>query len=294
MTVTAFAPGKLILMGEHAVVYGHPALAMAVDRGLEVTLTDRVGPTGLDDASIDDARIGAALRSVLPGEGVGVTIRSTLPIGRGMGSSAALAVALARATLERDGRPATRDVLNERAFAVERIFHGSPSGIDHTVIMNGGAMLYRQTPSGPAFEPFDLPALPIVVVDSGTAGNTATMVGAVAERLPEVQGYLGAMGALLEDTLPALQAGDAHAIGEAWTENHRLLGAIGVSTPVLDDIATMACAAGATGAKLAGAGGGGVVIALCPDPDPVKHAARTRGWRAFDVKILPETAGSSR
>ena len=289
MSVTAFAPGKLILMGEHAVVYGHTALAMAVDRGLEVTLTERAGPTDLDDTQIEDERIGQALRSLLPDEGVGVTIRSSIPIGRGMGSSAALAVALARATLAREGRTIHREALNERAFAVERIFHGSPSGIDHTVSMSGGAMLYRRTPSGPVFEAFDLPALPIVVIDSGTAGNTATMVRSVAERLADVRGHLEAMGALLRDTLPALRDGDLHAIGEAWNDNQRLLQAIGVSTPVLDAIARVACEAGATGAKLAGAGGGGVVIALSPDPSAVKRAAGAQGWSAFEVAcIVPD------
>ena len=97
MSASAFAPGKVILMGEHAVVYGRRALAMAVDRGLTVRLEERPGPTQLDSPGIQDSRMSAALHCVLPPTGVGVHIHSTLPIGRGMGSSAALAVALARA-----------------------------------------------------------------------------------------------------------------------------------------------------------------------------------------------------
>ena len=101
MSASAFAPGKLILMGEHAVVYGHPALAMAVDRGMTVNLVEREGPTRLDEVWIDDDRLQSALDAVLPPEGIGVRLENSLPIGRGMGSSAALAVALAKAEMIR-------------------------------------------------------------------------------------------------------------------------------------------------------------------------------------------------
>ncbi len=291
MTVETFAPGKLILMGEHAVVYGHPALAMAVDRGLHVKLTLRPGPTGLDQPFADDPRLHRALLTVLPATGVCVRIESTLPIGRGMGSSAALAVALARGSLTLEGSDINDAAVNERAFAVERIFHGSPSGIDHTVIMRGGAVLYRRTASDPEFETFALPELPIVVIDSGSAGNTADMVKAVADQRSTNEPYLEQMGALLLSTRAALLGGDIPTIGQAWHENHWLLRAIGVSTPVLDEIVRTAVGAGAAGAKLAGAGGGGVVIALCPEPEPVLEAAAQRGWTAFQVRCAAPREG---
>ena len=113
------------------------------------------------------------------------------------------------------------------------------------------------------------------------------MVQSVADQLPAVRDQLEAMGALLTNTIPALRGGDLQAIGEAWNDNQRLLRAIGVSTPVLDAIANVACEAGATGAKLAGAGGGGVVIALSPNPEKVKCAANAQGWEAFEVACLP-------
>ena len=284
MTVEAFAPGKLILMGEHAVVYGHPALAMAVDRGMHVRLRSRPGATGVDHSFADDPRLNEALRSVLPATGVGVEIESTLPIGRGMGSSAALAVALGRASLRLEGNTVTPEAVNERAFAVERIFHGQPSGIDHTVSMRGGALLYKRTDNGPEFERFELPDLPIVVIDSGSAGNTAHMVASVAERIQEARPYLDQISELLLNTKTALRTGDLDAIGQAWHENHWLLRAVGVSTPTLDRMVRVATESGATGAKLAGAGGGGVVIALAPNPEPLLVAAKQNGWDAFKVR----------
>jgi mevalonate kinase len=283
MTISAFAPGKIILMGEHAVVYGHPALAMAIDRGLTVTLTDRAGPTTMDAEWIDDPRLAQALHAVLPSEGVGVQIESTLPIGRGMGSSAALAVALARASLTRSGLPLSPEAIDERAFAVERVFHGNPSGIDHTVSMRGGALLYRKMDEKPTFEVIQLPPLPIVVIDSGYAGDTAQMVGQVRDRFEEVEPYLEQMGHLVLNTIPALQAGDLPAIGQAWHENHWLLRAAGVSTNTLDDIVQTVEDAGAYGAKLAGAGGGGVVIALTDHPAAIIEAAVAKKWHAFQI-----------
>jgi len=284
MSHTAFAPGKLILMGEHAVVYGHPALAIAVDRGMTVTLTPREGPTGLDTAVIEDSRLGDALSAVLPAMGWGVHIESTLPIGRGMGSSAALAVALARASLAARGRPATHDAVDNLALKVERVFHGNPSGIDQTVCAHGGAIRFKRGPDGPDYQTIDLPDLPIVVIDSGSAGNTAELVAGVASRRPQVDPYLAKIGELFEATWPALLAGDLTTIGQAWHENHWLLRAVGVSTPTLDRITRLATDAGALGAKMAGAGGGGVVIALAPDPEPVLSTMRTAGFDAHVVK----------
>ena len=287
MTHTAFAPGKLILMGEHAVVYGHPALAIAVNRGMSVSLTARDGPTKLECAAISDPRLDEALAQVLPESGWGVRIESTLPIGRGMGSSAALAVALSRASLSAQERPVTTDAVDALALRVERVFHGNPSGIDQTVCSRGGAIRFRRQAEQPIFEAVEIPELPIVVIDSGSAGNTAELVAGVASRRPGIDPYLDKMGDLFEATWPALLAGDLDAIGQAWHENHWLLRAIGVSTPALDFLTRLATDSGALGAKLAGAGGGGVVIALAPEPEPVLEAIQAAGFEAYLVEQYP-------
>lgn len=277
MIATGRGSGKLILCGEHAVVYGHPAIALAVDRGTTVVLRERPGPTGPGVSDVDDARLRAALLAVLPAEGFAVDVATDLPIGRGMGSSAALAVALVRADAARRGETPSFDDLFQRAFPVERVFHGDPSGVDHGVSLHGGVVRYLR--AGPTFTHLPTPSWRLVVLDSGSAGDTAAMVAAVRARgVPDV---LARIGALVSDAERHL--GDPVSLGELLDENHALLQQIGVSTPALDGLVRLARAAGAFGAKLAGAGGGGVVIALVDDPAPVLAAARGAGVTAFPV-----------
>jgi mevalonate kinase len=188
------APGKLILAGEHAVVFGHEAVAVAVDRRTEVWLKQRPGPRTVD-ATIDDARLHAALDTVLPVEGVGVRIETALPVGRGMGSSGALAVALLRARAALDGRTASFAELHRDGFAVERVFHGTPSGLDHAVSAHGGAVRYRRSAEGAVLlDPVPAPRWPLVVLDSGRAGDTGAMVAGVRSRRPAIDPTLDAIG----------------------------------------------------------------------------------------------------
>lgn len=278
--VTGVGSGKLLLCGEHAVVYGHPAIAMAIDRGTRVRLIPRPGPTSPTEPT-DDPRLQAALRAVLPAEGFAVEIWSDLPVGRGMGSSAALAVALVRAVAELEGESPSLDALWERAFAVERVFHGDPSGVDHGVSLRGGVLRYLRGPP-PVFERLPRPDWSIVALDSETAGDTRELVAGVAARRPGIDPILGAIGALVDRAAAVL--GDVGALGPLLTENHGLLRAIGVSTPRLDDLVRIALEAGATGAKLAGAGGGGVVLAIAAEPDRILEAAGKRGIPALQCR----------
>lgn len=299
-----WAPGKLILVGEHAVVYGHPAISLAIDRGTEAVARTRPGASGIDRSEVlgsdgilcpfpADPRLGPALATVLPPEGVGLSLRSTLPIGRGMGSSAALAVATLRALAALDGSSLDHETCISKGFLVERVFHGTPSGLDHTVSTRGGALCYRRGAQGLTVRPLQLAALRLVVLDSGVAGDTAQMVAGVASRRPQVDAALSRIGALVERVVALLDAPGAPALdilGEALTENHGLLREIGVSTPDLDALVGLALGAGALGAKLAGAGGGGVVVALVSEPEPLLRAAAAAGVTAFPVSLSPNQA----
>ncbi len=269
IVVMASAPGKIILVGEHAVVYGHRAIAAAVDLCTTVTLRRRPGPTTVEDTLIEDPRLAEALATVVPPMGFGITIRSTLPVGCGMGSSAALAVAAVRAVARMEGREASPRECVERGFDMERIFHGTPSGLDHTVSASGGALLYRR--GEPAEELVVGKTLRLVVANTGARSNTADMVERVRQRNPVDQ--ITRIGALVEMT--AVRIAKGKPIGEFLKDAHRMLRLMGVSTGRLDDLCRAMEAAGAQGAKLAGAGGGGIAIALVDEKteDAVRRAA---------------------
>lgn len=281
------APGKLILFGEHAVVYGHPALAMAVDRCTTVRLSPGTGPRRVQAAAMEDPRLPIALDALLPSEGVDVQIDTELPVGRGMGSSGSLAVALVRARAVWQGRTASLQECIDEGFRLERLFHGNPSGLDHTVSARGGAVRYRRTAAGLELEPIHLGWLPLVVLDTGKAGDTAALVAAVAARRPAMDPVIQRIGALVEEVGPALARGDLSVVGEAMNENQRLLAQLGVSAPDNDALVAFARSQGALGAKLAGAGGGGVVIALHAHPERLIAAALLAGIAAFSVSVSP-------
>jgi mevalonate kinase len=284
---TGAAPGKVILSGEHSVVYGHPCVAAALSRGTTVRLRERAGPTRAERVPLSDPRLQDALTLVLPQDGLAVEIESDLPVGRGLGSSAALAVALVRASAAWKGETLSFEETHQRGFVIERVFHGNPSGVDHAVAALGGAVQYRMLETGPQISPLSIPRLSLVVLDSGATGNTKDLVASVAAKRPRVDGILDRMGDLTASVAAHLEAGaDAATVGPLLTENHSLLRSLGVSTPALDQLVSLALQSGAHGAKLAGAGGGGVVIALVDDPAALVEAACAAG-----VSALPVTLG---
>ena len=281
MTGTGAGHGKLLLCGEHAVVYGHPAIAVAVDRSTRVSLTRRPGPTAVRSVHVDH-RVRDALFTTLPDVGFDVEVVTDLPVGRGMGSSAALAVAVVRAWADLEGEIVSPEVVETRALPIERSFHGNPSGVDVAVSAHGGCLWFqRGEPS--IREALPSPRLPLVVLDSGADRETAHMVAAVAARRPDCDAELEAIGRLVHEARGCLQ--DVTALGALLLENHRRLVALGVSTPALDALVDLAMTHGATGAKLAGAGGGGVVLALVEDPGSLLVAAADRGVHAFPCEV---------
>lgn len=273
-----WASGKLILLGEHAVVHGQPALAFAVNRGTTATVAPAEGPTTVA-APFLNARVEAAVHLAVGAQGRHVTLASDLPVGRGMGSSASLAVALVRARRAWPGDAGGTEF--DAAMPIEAVFHGNPSGVDVAVACHGGVVRYQRAPT-PTITPLACPTWQAVVIDTGKVGVTAELVAGVAARRPAVDGQLAAIGALVDEAQAVLH--DAAALGPLLTRCHGLLGEIGVSTPELDAIVAWACEAGALGAKLSGAGGGGVVLAMVTDPAPVLAEARARGYEAWTVR----------
>ena len=279
------APGKLILFGEHAVVYGHTAIAAAVGLRSTVSLFAADGPTHIRHSSFHDFRLRRAVAMTFPAEGLAVDIHSELPPGRGMGSSASIAVAMVRAAAALNGELPDEDEQFERSLVLERIFHGTPSGVDNAVAVREGLLRFRRGP------PLEIVALTIaaplhlVILDSGSAGSTAEQVARVRQARPEADRWLGVIGREVEDALGALD--DPQALGVLMCAAHESLRRLGVSTPKLDALYWLARRAGALGAKLSGSGGGGVVIALATrDSVPaILAAASKRDVPAFAVEI---------
>jgi mevalonate kinase len=302
----ARAHGKVILLGEHAVVYGVPALAVGIDRGARASASSSA--SGVPTLSIDGRpalgsemwQAWGALCSELQapcselGE-LSVAAELEVPPGAGLGSSAALGVAIARAALEALGRPASAETVLAAADAWERVFHGNPSGIDTTAAFHGGCFKFKRG-LAPEFVELATP-LRLAIVKAGPAASTKTMVESVArlrERRPQlVDKTLEGIHSLVQNAALCLSAGDRVGLGKLMDYNQMLLSGLFLSTPEIERACGIARERGAFGAKLTGAGGGGAVIALADDPETIVEAWKQAGLEAF-VATCSGTADAER
>ncbi len=293
------AGGKVILLGEHAVVYGRPALAAGLTLGIEVELAPATGPVKLESdppVPAADTRPLALVHEAfalfdLPAQDLVVRVRSTLPTAVGLGSSAAFAVALLRALAAATGRTIALTEELMLARRLEAIFHGHPSGVDPAAaaLPPGTCVRFvrgeppQVTPLRPGV------ATPLVVaVAGGPRATGAAVTGLRARWEAERARYerlFDAIGDVVDDGTRALVAGDLPALGSAFDRNQALLGELGVSSAALDGLVATARAAGALGAKLTGGGGGGAIIALAPDAAPVTRALGQHGAETLLVHV---------
>jgi len=308
----SYAPGKIILAGEHAVVYGHPAIALTIDRGVrikvqEATQTLGRGPTlrasGLGFSGLArpglDGEGPQVLRQALDKlvELLGDRVRdlefvaeSAIPAGRGLGSSAALSVAMIRGIKQYFGEPVSKQEETKLAFELERLFHGSPSGIDHTVISHGGLISFQRSDKGPLVEPIPLSRPLFVAVGiAGPHGGTLKVVEALSlrsKRHPDCFAHIfQGIDNLVKEMKSCLLNSQYAAVGELMNVNQGYLNALSVSTPELEKLCAIARENGALGAKLTGAGGGGAVIALVEeDAERVAKAFSDAGFLSFATK----------
>lgn len=313
MTATS-APAKIILFGEHAVVHGQPAIAVPVST-LRATATvhDGDGSGGLRIRSIDldqvlpvdletelvDSALALTARLVLrrldaiPPDAL-ITLESTIPMASGLGSGAAVSAALARAVALAVGYDLPPDELNAIVFEIEKSYHGTPSGIDNTVIVYEQPVYFVRGAVEilPIARPFTL-----VVADTGEASLTRVAVGDVrrlVEREPaRIRPILDAIGDLTQRARSAITGGNVTALGPLMTRNHELLRELTVSSDSLERLVAAAQTAGALGAKLSGGGRGGNMIALI-SPDTPQQAEAVRrallaagATRAFITSVEP-------
>lgn len=272
------AHSKSILLGEHAVVYGAPALAIPVDSlvarawarprdggihldselytGAECHLEPAVGPV--------HAAITAALAAVgLEGTGVSVRVESSIPFARGLGSSAAVGAAIGRAIGAMAGRTLGAEELNSVIQAAETVAHGKPSGLDARTVVADAPLRFERGAVAPVRVAGEVH---FVIADTGITGNTAHAVATVREQHDadptRVDEAIAALSALVEGAVEDFGAHDLRALGARMSAAHSELRGLRVSTEELDALVAEALSAGALGAKLTGSGLGGCVLAL--------------------------------
>ncbi|RRJ28178.1 mevalonate kinase [Halocatena pleomorpha] len=310
MTVSS-APGKVYLLGEHAVVYGEPAMLCAIDRRATVTATarddDRIRVQARDltidgfsveygdgvvDESTDidvphpliEAAVGYVdgaveqVKEVVDTTGFTITIESEIPLGAGLGSSAAVVVAAIDAATREMGVELTPEEIAQRAYRVEYdVQDGQASRADTFCSAMGKAVRVEGDDCRPIEES---PELPFVIGFDGGAGDTGTLVAGVRSLKEEYEfaaDTVETIGNIVRTGERAITTEDQQELGRLMNFNHGLLSALGVSSRSLDAMVWAARDAGAFGAKLTGAGGGGCIVALDPTPDTATALQYTPG-----------------
>ena len=280
--IKATAPGKVILFGEHAVVYGRPAIAAPVsqvratavitpspDTDIYLIAPDLNLATTLNEAG-EENPLAAAVRQVAPPLQLPpftLTVTSQIPIASGMGSGAAITAAIIRALAQYLGLPASNEWVSLLTYEVEKLYHGTPSGIDNTVVAYEQPIYFvRQQPQN-RIEAFRVARpLHLLIADTGIRSSTKVVVDDVRRQWQadptRFEALFDSCGQIADQARAAIERGDLGEIGRLMSQNHALLQEMTVSSPELDQLVTAALQAGALGAKMSGAGRGGNMIAL--------------------------------
>jgi mevalonate kinase len=279
---TASAPGKIILFGEHAVVYGRPALAVPVTQ-VQATATVSENSRGGIMIEAPNINLSAELSSLTPDQPLvavinsvfsalrisnppacTVYLQSTIPVASGLGSGAAVSVAIIRALSEFLGKPLPDEKVNALAFEAEKLYHGTPSGIDNTVVTYAKPVYFIKRKPIKTFH-VGAPFM-IMIGGTGISASTKESVGAVRKLWqsdkPRWERIFTRVGEIVWNARQAIERGDTAELGRLMDANHALLQKMTVSCVELDQLVEAARTSGALGAKLSGGGRGGNMIAL--------------------------------
>ena len=313
MLSTSSAPAKAILLGEHAVVYGQPAIAAPL-ANLRAYVDARITALPLQvsashaggapffwckDESNSTNPLERAIElcaryfavSALQGE---LAVRSDIPVASGLGSGAAVSAALARGVAALLGREIPDEDLNAIVYEVEKLHHGTPSGIDNTVVVYERPIYFVKGRSTDFIKISR--ALSLVVADTGIPSPTRDAVADVRDQLKrrpgQTQDLFERIGALVEQARAAIETGDHGQLGQLMLQNHSLLQALDVSSALLDRLVEAAMRGGAYGAKLSGGGRGGNMIALASHDTQASIAEELRRAGAKRIFVSSVEAAS--
>ena len=286
---TATAPGKMILAGEHAVVYGQPAIAFPLPeirariiiepsiKRVPGTITfdaQDIGVSGSSDSISPDHAFNRILQIFqehfhiprIPS--CSIRISSTIPVASGMGSGAAVSAALFRALAGFTGKRISDQEVNDLTFEIEKTFHGNPSGIDNTVVAFQRPIYFLK--NHPPETLYLRKNFTFLLADTGIRSSTRIAVEGVRERWEKSKtlynGYFAEIGSIVQQIKESLAKGDEKIVGDLMKKNHELLRRIGVSNELLDTFAEIAIKENAYGVKLIGAGlGGSIAVLVAPE-----------------------------
>ncbi len=295
----ASAPGKFVILGEHAVVYGKPAVVLAID--LRMSVAVRGARFNTINGERIDFRRQPHLRYLTRGATGALEFEtsSQIPVGSGLGSSAALSAAMALALAERDGRAITESELVEEAYGAELYAQGIGSPMDASACVHGGGIavnlpeeegrhLWTVTRGERTWNvsDVDVPDMTFVIGNTGVRAPTGPLVEKVKKFLDRSRFASDIVDDIGQTTLEgndALTRGDVEALGRLMTRDHKLLSILGVSSCELNKMVN-ASMPYSYGAKLTGAGGGGCMIALTDRPEKVCEAISSRGGTPYVVR----------
>ncbi|MHA1952869.1 MAG: mevalonate kinase [Candidatus Heimdallarchaeaceae archaeon] len=307
--VTFSAPGKVILFGEHSVVYGYPAIASAI--GLRAKCS--INSTSLEQNTISVPNIMPDRKFILGNEipddlkslefilnhilkktkrqkNLEMEILSDLPVSAGLGSSAAVAVSVVTSLFSILGIEYNLENVNEVAFDAEKIIHGTPSGIDNTISTFGGSIIFEK--GNIKQIPINLHLSHIVIVNSLVPRNTRDLVNSLRDRYnknsKKYSQLFEEIGEIVEESQKSLKDGDLERIGYLMNKNHILLEKLGVGNKHIKKIVSILNNQKAIGCKLTGAGGGGCVLGLFEKEENINNVIeilQQEGYNAFITDI---------
>ena len=289
----ASAPGKIILFGEHAVVYGQPALAVPVTQVQADVRIEKIFSPGIRinapniqlserlDKLASSHPLAATVSNTLHAlkadslSSVTILIRSSIPVASGLGSGAAVSVAIIRALANHLKKDLSDEQVSALAYQTEKLYHGTPSGIDNAVVTYAKPVYFVK---GQPIETFQVKKpFTIVIGDTGVPASTKESVRDVRvqhHKNPErYETLFAAIGSIASTARQLIEGGMPESLGPLMDENHALLRNMKVSSPELDDLVEAAREAGPLGAKMSGGGRGGNMIALV-QPKKAKAVAK--------------------